>query len=299
MFSFSDRTINGVYIIKEGLLVMLRYKISLFFASLIIIFNLSAFILFLMVEYNTYGMHIFDFSTLKELINLDFWEHFGHNFSILMTLFITSTITYIIRVCYHFTMLSQFRNKPVSLSEVRAHYKVTPTILRLAAIKALGFIGSALFLMKLPKHIEQLRLILIGKEPQSPDAYENQAEILTLPFIVDKKMRLISAVEKSHEELEKKYGKNTTPNFNFFIVSILLFIFILIITMGIVHFALGYGIFLTFIITLVLWSSVDSIIESSTNLFDCAVYNYTQGYPPTPFDPKKIKRIYSIKEELL
>lgn len=297
MAIFNEKNKNGLLLIKSTFKAMYEYKFIGVFSLAVMIINVTVFALFIDFEYQQYGVHIFDDSTLFEFLKLDFWGHLGHVLSILgLCIFFTiNSLFFRFMLSYQTTERLKGTHPPLHtvIMVPFNHYK---ELLRTGIIYGLGAVKSTFVSLYPDNILGSTQDLLAGKEEElSNDNYLRSFNILLIPVIIKENHNFLTAIDKSEMLFKKTFGNNVVPNYSFSTLYRLLGASSLVGIVVVFHFILQYHIFTAIIMWLALFMGLINIIESVNMIFDSAVYNYCKGLPIGIIKPELITYMFTKK----
>lgn len=280
---------NGINLIKKSFSVMLGMKSVGIFALLILACNLTILWTFIEIEYQKFGVHLFDHKTFTTLMSLSFWTHMSHTLLILFTLCFANIITLFFRFFLSFLVTERLKGgkHPILLQILKVPFLKIRELLRIAVLRAIGFILTAGNLASFYSHIHKIRSLTAGDFKEEYDEYSKPEGMLLIPLIVEEDITTIQALAKSATLLESKFGKTMQIDFSFFGLKVLIITGSLILVGGPMHFLFGFHIFPTMATSITVIVSLASLIETAKILFTGAVYNYCKNEDTGPFSPQE------------
>ena len=287
---------NGINLLKKSISVMLHMKIVAFFSFLILTCNLSILLIFLEIEYQQYGVHMFDHKTLKALISLSFWSHIGHTFLILATIGFASIITLFFRFCLSFIVTERLKEKNPSIIKIlKIPFQNSKELLRMSFLRTIGFVLTLGNITYFSSHIIKIRHLAAETFQEEYDQYTSPEGMLLIPIIVEEDIHTVAALAQSAELLKQSFSQKMTINFSFWGLKLIIGVSSFLLVGGTMHFMLGYHVFPTIITCITLIISLASLIESAKILFDGAVYNYCKKLPIGLFSKENIIPMFTDK----
>lgn len=293
MFSLSEKDNNGVILLKLCFDFLKQHYFAFALCFIIVAINLCVFGILLLVEYHHYGVHMFDMSTLYNLMNISFWNHIGHFCILLGILFLTSFVTMILRI-----RLSHYLSGLLEHKKASWQLLLIPSVsflretLRVAALHSLQVLKKMLNFFSFVDRANELQTFILGEPEESNPNVFTTTTFLALPLLAQKDMTLKESFDESERLLQKKFGEEIISNHSLIGLKVKIYLFLFIVLGGIIHFPLEFHIFPTLIICTVALSSLESFIENVTLVLKAALYNCVTERPFEPFTEEEIKKMF-------
>jgi hypothetical protein len=293
MFSTTEKDKNGIMLVNHCFSFLKQHLFAFMMCFVIVAINLTIFIILLLIEYHQYGMHMFDLTTLYNIISISFWNHMGHFCILLSIIFLGSLITMALRLWlthYLIELLQKKYSKWKFLS--LPSLQIVKEILRLSAIHAIQVLKKLLNIFSFGDRIDELQHFILEKPKENTPNIFTTSTFIALPLIAEEELTVKQAFERSEQLLKKQFGDEITSNYSLTSLKLKRLIFLFTVIGGTFHFILNFPVFPTLIICAVFITSLASFIENVTLVFKAALYNYLTDKPFQPFTEQEIKKIF-------
>ncbi|MCF7900456.1 hypothetical protein K9K77_03020 [Candidatus Babeliales bacterium] len=293
MISLSEKDKNGMTLLKMCFSFLNKNKHAFALCFLIVFINLTIFLVFLFSEYKQYSIHIFDFTTFYNLLQMNFWQHVKHFFSIVHIVFIASFITITLRIQLIHYMVQKLDKKQQKYPFFYIpSWRVIYEIVRIATLHTVQILKKILNFFSFVDRANEIQSLIIGNPQESnPNVFDNTT-FLAFPLIIIKNISLKESFFESKNLLQKKFGEEILSNYSLIKFKLKIYFSLFIIIGGIIHFILNFNIFPTMIICSTAILCFASFIENVTLVLKAALYNYLTGKHFEPFTQEEINKMF-------
>lgn len=293
MITLSEKDKNGMTLLKMCFSFLNKNKHAFALCFLIVFINIAIFLVFLFSEYQYYNIHIFDFKTLYNLLQMNFWQHVTHFLYIINVVFIASFITIALRIELIHYMVKKLEKKQQKYPFLHLpSFRVIYEVLRIATLHTIQIIKKIINCFSFVDRANELQSLIIGNPQESnPNVFDNTT-FLAFPLITEKNISLKESFLESKKLLQKEFGAEISSNYSLIKFKLKIYFFLFVVIGGIMHFIINFHIFPTIIICATTILCFASFIENVTLVLKAALYNYLTGKHFEPFTREEINKMF-------
>jgi hypothetical protein len=283
-------------LLKRCIKVTLTIPTAVFLHLIIIGVEISAIGFLLIYEYQQYGIHIFDFSTLQTLIHFNFWNHISHIVALFIITVATIFIKRALEFSLSFTLTEELRGSRISLlTSLITPFRSLKELFRITFIETFGSFSKITDILSIGYQAKKAKKLCEGTLEDEYDEYNAPSGMLLIPITVEEKLHITQGLKLSEQMMEKKFGKNIQYNYMPLHIQSCAVFLIISVSFIIVHFTLHHDVFPTILIASIVSLIITNSINNSFMILNAATYNHLSGKPIRKFSYEDIASLFVNK----
>lgn len=281
---------NGFILLRKSWQHIHNKPTELTYAALLIINTLTCFIIFFLIEYHIYGVHLLDIKTLESISPWGILDHAWHVILIVCILLFSIFSSLFIRASFNYSIITDLAHKKTNLlkslfytaNHLQKLFFLSLIFLNHHIITLFDVINISPFLTALQDDAE-------GQKHSGHTLSKSAAGSLVVPvLLLSKKNNLTAALEESRRLIEQKLGSSESEMISFARIKILLFATAALAIIISSYFDEIDTLATSFIAGIVLLVIL-RIIEIGLTIYHGCLYSYCTGGNSGAFSPEELK----------